>query len=79
MLKFLYIFLKTQYSLFYSSNIVQHFSFYRMKLFQLEKKVALFKSFFSRKNPKWLPFQSHQSHTCQIYFLSLIGLILYVP
>ena len=29
-------FLKMQYSLLYGSSIVQHFSFYRMKLIQLE-------------------------------------------
>ena len=38
-----------QYSLLYSSSIVQHFSFYRMKLFQLEKKLYFLKVFLSRK------------------------------
>ena len=60
-----------QYSLLYSSSIVQHFSFYRIKLFQLEKSSL-------KKNPKWPPFQGHQSHTYQIFF-SLILLILDVP
>ena len=53
-----------QYSLLYSSNIVQHFSFQRMKLFQLEKKFS------QKKQIKWPPFQSHQSHTYQINFFT---------
>ena len=64
------------YSLLYSSTIVQYFSFYRMKLFQLEKKLHFLKVFLSQKKIKWPPFQGHQGHTYQIYFLSLIGLIL---
>ena len=54
-----------QYSLLYSSSIVQHFSFYRMKLFQLEKN---FLKVFSKKQPKRPPFEGHQGHTYQIYF-----------
>ena len=32
---------KMQYSLLYSFSIVLHFSFYRIKLFQLEKKFSI--------------------------------------
>ena len=38
-----------QYSLLYSSSIVQHFLFYRVKLFQLEKKLYFFKFFSQEK------------------------------
>ena len=62
---------KMQYSLLYSSSIILHFSFYRMKLFQLEKKLYFFKVFLYKKT-KWPPFQGHQGHTYQIYFFSLI-------
>ena len=40
---------KIQYSLLHSSSIVLHFSFYRMKLFQLEKKLYFLKVFLSKK------------------------------
>ena len=70
MVKFVYI--KMQYSLLYSSSIVQHFSFHRMKLLQLEKKLYLFKVFSLKQKIKWPPFQGHPGHTCQIYFLNLI-------
>ena len=64
---------KIQYSLLHSSSIVLHFSFYRMKLFQLEKKLYFLKVFLSKKTTtKWLPFQGHQGHTYNIYFFSLI-------
>ena len=39
-----------QYSLLYSSSIVQHFSFYEIKLFQLEKKLHFLKVFLSKNN-----------------------------
>ena len=70
---------KMQYSLLYSSSIVLHFSFYRMKLFQLEKKLHFFKVFLSKKQAKWPPVQGHQGHTYQIIFFSLICLTLDVP
>ena len=39
-----------QYSLLYSFIIVLHFSFYRIKLLQLEKKLYFFKVFLFKKN-----------------------------
>ena len=39
-----------QYSLLHSSSIVQHFSFHRMKLFQLKLKLYFFRVFLSKKN-----------------------------
>ena len=40
---------KMQYSLLYSYSIVLHVSFYRMNLFQLEKKLYFLKVFLSKK------------------------------
>ena len=57
----------------HSSSIAQHFSFYGVKLFQLEKILLFFKNFLSKKNkkkPKWPLLQSHQGQTYKIYFMS---------
>ena len=67
-----------QYSLLYSSSIVQHFSFYRMKLFQLEKSCAFLKFFSQKQNKMATILRSSRSHLPNL-FLSLIPLILDVP
>ena len=51
-----------QYSLLYSSSIVQHFSFYRMKLFQLE-------NFFSQEKNKMVAISKpSRSHLLNLFF-----------
>ena len=63
-------FFKMQYSLLYSSSIVLHFSFYRMKLFQLEKKLYFLKVFLSKKNGRH--FKVIKVTPTKLIYLSLI-------
>ena len=56
------------YSLLYSCSIVQHFSFYRMKLFELEKKLYFLK-FFSQEKIKMAAIsRSSRSHLPNLFF-----------
>ena len=60
--------IKVQYSLLYSSSIVLHFPFHRMKLFQLEKKLYLLKVFLSKKNKMAASSRSSRSRLPNLFF-----------
>ena len=59
---------KMQYSLLYSFSIVLHFSFYRIKLFQLEKKLYFLKVFLSKKKKMAAISRSSRLHLPNLFF-----------